>query len=94
VCEWDTLPLSVLARVSCGTTLDLLDRSTDDLGQLTVNGVAELHSGLVKSVLFKDFVEFYGPSKFTNVTNGMRRKAQITKQSSLLKIGALNRHHP
>lgn len=35
-----------------------------------VNGVAELHSGLVKSVLFKDQVEFYGPDKFMNVTNG------------------------
>ncbi|KAI5452290.1 Non-essential glycogen phosphorylase [Naganishia albida] len=36
-----------------------------------VNGVAELHSGLVKSVLFKDQVEFYGPDKFMNVTNGI-----------------------
>lgn len=38
-----------------------------------VNGVAELHSGLVKSVLFKDQVEFYGPDKFMNVTNGKHR---------------------
>lgn len=41
------------------------------IGCAKVNGVAELHSGLVKSVLFKDFVEFFGPSKFTNVTNGI-----------------------
>jgi starch phosphorylase len=40
------------------------------VGCTKVNGVAELHSGLVKSVLFKDFVELYGPDKFTNVTNG------------------------
>ncbi|KAG7562385.1 hypothetical protein FFLO_02165 [Filobasidium floriforme] len=41
------------------------------VGTTKVNGVAALHSGLVRSVLFKDFVEFYGPSKFTNVTNGI-----------------------
>lgn len=36
-----------------------------------VNGVAELHSELIKSTIFADFVKFYGPSKFVNVTNGI-----------------------
>ena len=40
------------------------------IGSRKVNGVAELHSQLVQSNLFPDFVEFYGPSKFSNVTNG------------------------
>lgn len=41
------------------------------VGSHKVNGVAELHSDLIKSTIFKDFVEIYGPDKFTNVTNGI-----------------------
>ncbi|KAI0060095.1 glycosyltransferase family 35 protein [Artomyces pyxidatus] len=41
------------------------------IGSKKVNGVAELHSDLVKRNLFPDFVEFYGQSKFANVTNGI-----------------------
>lgn len=32
------------------------------------NGVAEIHSGLVKSNLFPEFVQLMGPDKFTNVS--------------------------
>lgn len=39
------------------------------IGSHKVNGVAELHSGLVKE-MFQDFVEFL-PDHFTNVTNGI-----------------------
>jgi starch phosphorylase len=39
-------------------------------GSRKVNGVAELHSQLLKATICKDFVEFYGISKFGNVTNG------------------------
>ena len=41
------------------------------IGSHKVNGVAELHSDLIKSTIFKDFVAIYGPDKFTNVTNGI-----------------------
>jgi starch phosphorylase len=41
------------------------------VGSHKVNGVAELHSTLIKSTIFKDFVKVYGPDKFTNVTNGV-----------------------
>lgn len=40
------------------------------VGSRKVNGVAVLHSGLVQTVLFKDFVEVVGIDRFTNVTNG------------------------
>ncbi|KAG8972721.1 Non-essential glycogen phosphorylase [Tulasnella sp. 425] len=40
------------------------------IGSHKVNGVAELHSDLVKTTILKDFVDFY-PSKFGNVTNGI-----------------------
>ncbi|KAI5294212.1 Non-essential glycogen phosphorylase [Ascosphaera acerosa] len=29
------------------------------------------HSDLIKTTIFKDFVDIYGPDKFTNVTNGI-----------------------
>ncbi|KAJ3057511.1 Non-essential glycogen phosphorylase [Rhizophlyctis rosea] len=41
------------------------------IGSHKVNGVAELHSELVRTTIFSDFVEFYGAEKFTNVTNGV-----------------------
>lgn len=41
------------------------------IGSRKVNGVAELHSNLVKSTIMKDFVEFEGQSKYSNVTNGI-----------------------
>jgi len=42
----------------------------DITGSRKVNGVAELHSELLRATICKDFVEFYGISKFGNVTNG------------------------
>ena len=41
------------------------------IGSHKVNGVAELHSDLIKTTIFKDFVKIYGLDKFTNVTNGI-----------------------
>ncbi|KAF8646198.1 hypothetical protein AX16_007340 [Volvariella volvacea WC 439] len=41
------------------------------IGSRKVNGVAELHSDLVRTTILKDFVEFEGISKFGNVTNGI-----------------------
>ncbi|MER8322389.1 glycogen/starch/alpha-glucan phosphorylase, partial [Acinetobacter baumannii] len=35
-----------------------------------VNGVAELHSQLLKDVTLRDFSDLF-PKKFTNVTNGV-----------------------
>ena len=40
------------------------------IGARSVNGVAELHSDLVRRTIFRDFDEFY-PGRFVNVTNGV-----------------------
>lgn len=41
------------------------------IGSHKTNGVAELHSELIKTTIFKDFVNIFGPDRFTNVTNGI-----------------------
>lgn len=41
------------------------------VGSHKVNGVAELHSDLIQTTIFKDFVTVFGEDKFTNVTNGI-----------------------
>lgn len=41
------------------------------VGSHTVNGVAAIHSALIKETIFKDFVRFYGEDKFQNKTNGI-----------------------
>ncbi|MGI0489493.1 glycogen/starch/alpha-glucan phosphorylase [Pantanalinema rosaneae CENA516] len=40
------------------------------VGSFAINGVAELHSELLKQTVLHDFYEMY-PEKFTNVTNGV-----------------------
>jgi starch phosphorylase len=46
----------------------------------TVNGVAKLHSELMKKTIFTDFAEVY-PDRFTNVTNGIAVRRWL-KQSN------------
>lgn len=41
------------------------------VGSHKVNGVAALHSELIKQTIFKDFVTVFGIDKFVNVTNGV-----------------------
>lgn len=43
------------------------------IGSHRVNGVAKLHSDILKNMLFKDFAELY-PDKFINVTNGVTQR--------------------
>lgn len=43
------------------------------VGSHKVNGVAAIHSGILKNEVFKDFAELY-PDKFTNITNGVTQR--------------------
>jgi starch phosphorylase len=43
------------------------------VGSHSVNGVAELHSRILTTSLFRDFHEFY-PGKFKNITNGITQR--------------------
>ncbi len=43
------------------------------VGSHSVNGVAQLHSQLLKKTLFKDFIQIF-PKKFNNKTNGITQR--------------------
>lgn len=43
------------------------------VGSHKVNGVAHLHSEILKHVVFKDFAEFF-PDRFINITNGVTQR--------------------
>lgn len=53
------------------------------IGSHTVNGVAALHSELLKATLFADFNKIY-PDKFTNVTNGITPRRWLNQANPLL----------
>lgn len=66
------------------------------VGSHKVNGVAELHSELLQSTIFKDFVAIYGPDKFMNVTNGITPRRWLHQANPMLsdliasKLGSYN----
>jgi starch phosphorylase len=53
------------------------------VGSHKVNGVAELHSQILRQRLFKDFYELW-PNKFTNVTNGVTQRRWLMFCNPLL----------
>lgn len=53
------------------------------VGSHTVNGVAALHSQLLKETLFADFNRIY-PGKLTNVTNGITPRRWLNQANPLL----------
>ena len=65
------------------------------VGSHKVNGVAELHSDLIKTTIFKEFVRIFGPDKFTNVTNGITPRRWLHQANPRLseliasKVGGL-----
>ena len=53
------------------------------IGSHSVNGVADLHSKLIKTSLFPDFYQMW-PEKFSNKTNGVTQRRWLLKANPLL----------
>ncbi len=53
-------------------------------GSHCVNGVADLHTEILKKTIFKDFNE-YTPGKIINVTNGITHRRWVNQANPLLK---------
>ncbi len=53
------------------------------VGSYSVNGVAAVHSELLKTVVMRDFYDFY-PAKFNNKTNGITHRRWLLKSNQPL----------
>ncbi len=53
------------------------------VGSHSVNGVAELHSRILTTSLFREFHEFF-PGRFTNVTNGITQRRWLLQANPAL----------
>ncbi len=48
------------------------------IGSHSINGVAQLHSDIIRDTIFSDFNKLY-PGRFTNVTNGIAHRRWLTQ---------------
>lgn len=60
------------------------------VGSHRVNGVAQLHSEILKNAVFKDFNEFY-PERFINITNGVTQRRWLLECNGELAKFITNR---
>ena len=80
ICRIDgKLRQELAARGASPAGREILEGETVHMARLAVyaagrvNGVAEIHSQLLKTELFRDFYQLW-PEKFTNVTNGVSQR--------------------
>jgi starch phosphorylase len=76
---WDHQRVARMSLIGEGGTRTVRMANLATLGSFAVNGVAALHTELIKSTVLKDFYELW-PEKFHNVTNGVtpRRFVQLS----------------
>lgn len=72
----DSARLAKMSIIEEGNTKMVRMAILATVGSHAINGVAEIHSGLVKTSLFPEFVEL-SPGKFQNKTNGVTPRRWI-----------------
>ncbi len=70
---WDSERLQRMSLIEEGGTPMVRMAHLAIVGSFSVNGVAELHSTLLKEGLFQDFYELW-PQRFNNKTNGVTQR--------------------
>ena len=80
----DTDRLRRMSIIEEGDTLMVRMAYLAIVGSFSVNGVAELHSRLLKEGLFRDFYEMW-PGRFNNKTNGVTQRRWLSMCNPGLK---------
>jgi len=75
--------VSRMSLIEEGKTKQVRMANLSIVGSHSVNGVAAIHSGLIKSSLFPDFYRLW-PEKFNNKTNGVTQRRWLLKSNPLL----------
>src|SRR5699024_9906911 len=92
--DWDKV-----ARMSIIANHEIKMAHLCIVGSFSVNGVAQLHSEILREQVFQEFAQFY-PGKFINVTNGVTFRRFLLKSNKNLanllttKIGSNWIKHP
>lgn len=81
--ENDDAKLKSLSIVEESTPKTIRMANLCIVGSHKVNGVAAIHSELLKTTLFKDFVDIF-PNKFINITNGVTTRRWLACCNPLL----------
>jgi starch phosphorylase len=79
----DSHRMNVLSVIEESTPKKIRMANLCIIGSHKVNGVAALHSELLKKTLFKEFHEFF-PTKFINMTNGITTRRWVVCANPLL----------
>jgi starch phosphorylase len=86
--------LSRMSVIEEGETKQVRMAHLSVIGSHSVNGVAKLHTELLKETLFKDFYQLW-PNRFSNKTNGVTQRRWLlgaNPELSALLTSALGRH--
>ncbi len=82
-CPFDTDRQARMSIIGEGDCREVRMANLATVGSCSVNGVAQIHTDLLKTTVLKDFAEMW-PSKFNNKTNGVTQRRWLRKANPAL----------